>query len=181
MALVPLTLAGALGSSTGYAHAVYMLTVNEPSITIAFFALLAGAGYLVSQHVGQAYEQLAITFARVSLILVNFGFWIGSLWGDYPGQTWAQGEEYRLWSNQEAWRAAHLHIPEIAFKWLGSPPCSKVRRLNCSTSRASRHAGRRAGDRPEVFPSRCRAAIPMGGCRPDGGGGEGDGHGHKGP
>ena len=65
-------------------HAVYMLTVNEPSITIAFFALLAGAAYVVSQHVGQAYQQLAITFARVSLILVNFGFWIGSLWGDYP-------------------------------------------------------------------------------------------------
>jgi hypothetical protein len=86
IALVPLTLAGALGSSTGYMHAVYMLTVNEPSITIAFFALLAGAAYLISQHVGQAYEQLAITFARVSLILVNFGFWIGSLWGDYPGR-----------------------------------------------------------------------------------------------
>jgi iron complex transport system permease protein len=43
MALVPLALAGALGSSTGYRHAVYMLTVNEPSITIAFFALFAGA------------------------------------------------------------------------------------------------------------------------------------------
>ena len=87
MALVPLALAGALGSSTGYQHAVYMLTVNEPSITIVFFALLAGAAYLISQHVGQAYQQLAITFARVSLILVNFGFWIGSLWGDYPGET----------------------------------------------------------------------------------------------
>jgi hypothetical protein len=47
IALVPLALAGALGSSTGYQHAVYMLTVNEPSITIAFFALLAGAAYLV--------------------------------------------------------------------------------------------------------------------------------------
>src|SRR5215468_2639331 len=115
MALVPLTLAGALGSSTGYMHAVYMLTVNEPSITIAFFALLAGAAYLISQRVGQAYQQLAIIFARVSLILVNFGFWIGSLWGDYPGQTWAQGEGYRLWSDREAWRAAHLHVPEIAF------------------------------------------------------------------
>ena len=64
-----------------------MLTVTEPSITIAFFALLAGAAYLISQHVGQAYQQLAIAFARVSLILVNFGFWIGSLWGDYPGET----------------------------------------------------------------------------------------------
>jgi len=97
VALVPLTLAGALGSSTGYMHAVYMLTVNEPSITIAFFGLLAGAGYLVSHHVGRAYQQLAIIFARVSLILVNFGFWIGSPWGDYPGETFAQGEEYGLW------------------------------------------------------------------------------------
>jgi iron complex transport system permease protein len=115
MALVPLALAGALGSSTGYMHAVYMLTVNEPSITIAFFALLAGAAYVVSRHVGQAYQQLAIIFARVSLILINFGFWIGSLWGDYPGETWVQGEDYRLWSNREAWRVAHLHVPETAF------------------------------------------------------------------
>ena len=115
MALVPLALAGALGSSTGYMHAVYMLSVNEPSITIAFFALLAGAAYLTSQHVGQAYQQLAITFARVSLILVNFGFWIGSLWGDYPGETWARGEDYQSWADRDAWRAAHLHIPEIAF------------------------------------------------------------------
>jgi hypothetical protein len=115
VALVPLALAGALGSSTGYMHAVYMLTVTEPTITIAFFALLAGAAYIVSQHVGQAYQQLAITFARVSLILVNFGFWIGSLWGDYPGETWMQGEDYRLWSNREAWRVAHLHIPETVF------------------------------------------------------------------
>jgi iron complex transport system permease protein len=111
MALVPLALAGALGSSTGYMHAVY----TEPSITIVFFALLAGAAYLISQHVGQAYQQLAIIFARVSLILINFGFWIGSLWGDYPGETWAQGEDYRLWPNREAWRVAQLHVPETAF------------------------------------------------------------------
>jgi iron complex transport system permease protein len=115
MALVPLALAGALGSSTGYRHAVYMLTVTEPTITIAFFALLAGAAYLVSQQVGPAYQQLGIVFARVSLILVNFGFWIGSLWGDYPGETWAQGGGYRFWSDHEARRVAHLHVPEIAF------------------------------------------------------------------
>jgi iron complex transport system permease protein len=115
MALVPLALAGALGSSTGYQHAVYMLTVTEPSITIAFFALLAGAAYLVSQYVGQVYQGLAIIFARVSLILVNFGFWIGSLWGDYPGETWAHGERYQFWSDREAWRVANLHVPETAF------------------------------------------------------------------
>ena len=60
---MPLALAGALGSSTGYVHAVYMLTVNEPSITIVFFALLAGTAHLISQQVGQTYQQLAITFA----------------------------------------------------------------------------------------------------------------------
>jgi hypothetical protein len=41
MALVPLTLVGALGSSTGYAHAVYVLTVSEPSITIVLFAIFS--------------------------------------------------------------------------------------------------------------------------------------------
>jgi hypothetical protein len=39
---------------------------------------------------------LAIVFARVSLILVNFGFWVGSRWGDYPGETWAQGRRCSL-------------------------------------------------------------------------------------
>ena len=82
-------------------------------LTIA--PLLAGAAYLVSEQVGRAYKQLAIIFARVSLILVNFGFWIGSLWGDYPVETWAHGQGYRFWSDRETWRVAHLHIPETAF------------------------------------------------------------------
>jgi hypothetical protein len=115
MALVPLTLAGALGSSTGYMHAVYMLTVTEPSITIVFFALLAGAAYVVSQQVGQAYQQLAVIFARVSVILVNFGFWIGSLWGDYPAQSWLHGEAYYGSAGDHAWREAALHVPDTFF------------------------------------------------------------------
>jgi iron complex transport system permease protein len=80
-----------------------------------FFALLAGAAYIVSQQVRQGYQPLAIIFARVSRILVNFGFWVGSLWRDYPRETWAQGEDYRLWSNRDAWRVAHLHVSETAF------------------------------------------------------------------
>jgi hypothetical protein len=59
IALVPLALAGALGSSTGYQHAVYMLTVNEPSITIAFFALLAGSAYLVCVHKRPIFSSVA--------------------------------------------------------------------------------------------------------------------------
>src|SRR6516225_7246571 len=52
MALVPLAAAGALGGSTGYFHATYMLIVREPAITIVFFALLASVAYLVGNRVG---------------------------------------------------------------------------------------------------------------------------------
>ena len=32
-----------------------------------------------------------------------------------PARLGAQGEGYRLWSDREAWRFAHLHVPETAF------------------------------------------------------------------
>jgi iron complex transport system permease protein len=36
----------------------------------------------VSLRVRADYERIAIAAARMSVVLVNFGFWIGSLWGD---------------------------------------------------------------------------------------------------
>jgi iron complex transport system permease protein len=120
MALVPLALAGALGSSTGYLHATYMLIVSEPTITITFFAMLALAAYLVSKRVAPAFEGLAIVFARVSLVLVNFGFWVGSLWGDRPGESWAFGDR-EPWAARQAWEKAALHVPDWVFTvaWIG--------------------------------------------------------------
>ena len=82
MALAVLALSGCLGASTGYWHATYSLRITEPTLTIVLFSALALAAYWVSQRVGGVYEALALTAARVSLFLVNFGFWIGSLWGD---------------------------------------------------------------------------------------------------
>ncbi len=115
-ALAPLALAGALGSSTGYSHAVYMLIVTESTITIIVFAGLALAAYAVSRRVDSAYEGLPIVFARVSLILVNFGFWVGSLWGDYPGESWRRGEGYYGGAESwESWRSAAIHIPAEIF------------------------------------------------------------------
>jgi len=81
IALVPLALAGALGSSTGYMHAVYMLTVNEPSITICSL----GSSPVPPPGLAARRPSLSAVgnhFSRVSLVLVNSGFWIGSLWGD---------------------------------------------------------------------------------------------------
>ena len=117
MALVPLALAAALGSSTGYFHACYMLIVTEPTVTILVFGLLAWIAYKVAQRVSAAFEGLALVFARVSLIIVNFGFWVGSLWGDYPGISWRHSEIYSLasWQEQQAWRAAATHVPDYVF------------------------------------------------------------------
>jgi len=118
MAIVPLALAAALGSSTGYFHASYMLVVTEPTITILLFAVLAWASYEIGQRVPAAYETPALVLARMSLVLVNFGFWVGSLWGDYPGESWRHAEIYGSGissQDREAWRAAALHLPDYIF------------------------------------------------------------------
>lgn len=102
-ALTVFVLAGLLGSSTEYDSATYFLIVQEPTITIVTFSLLALGAYLVSLRVGPSYEPLAISFSRLSLVMVNFGFWIGSLWGDDPGHSWRS--DY----------TPHPYIPELVF------------------------------------------------------------------
>lgn len=82
IAIAVLALAACLGARTGYMHAVYSLGIREPTLTIVVFSLLALATYLASKRLPWSYAKLAITAARTSLLLVNFGFWIGSLWGD---------------------------------------------------------------------------------------------------
>jgi hypothetical protein len=36
----------------------------------------------VSKQVAADYERIALSASRTAILLVNFGFWIGSLWGD---------------------------------------------------------------------------------------------------
>jgi hypothetical protein len=82
VALAVLALSSAIGARTGYMHATYFLGIEEPAITIALFAILAIGAYLLSKRLTADYERLALIAARTAVFLVNFGFWIGSLWGD---------------------------------------------------------------------------------------------------
>ena len=66
-----------------------MLMMTEPTILSCFSLCWPLRLILVSNCVGPAYEGLGIIAARMSLVLVNFGFWIGSLRGDHPGESWA--------------------------------------------------------------------------------------------
>jgi iron complex transport system permease protein len=83
MAAAVLALAGCLGANAGYASAAYMLTIFEPLVTIVLFSFLALLTYYLSKSLAADYERLALIAARTSIFMVNFGFWIGSLLGDY--------------------------------------------------------------------------------------------------
>ena len=82
MVAAVLALASCIGASTGYWHATYELSITEPTFTIVLFSLLALGAYHLSKRLTSDYERLALMAARTSVFLVNFGFWIGSLWGD---------------------------------------------------------------------------------------------------
>jgi len=114
VALAVLGIAGFLGSGTGYGHAMYIVWVQEPLLTIIVFSAMALIAFLLALRVPRDYQALGTTFARISVVLVNFGFWIGSLWGDYPLRTWlapATGD----WNARQSWLDHWLHIPAEAF------------------------------------------------------------------
>jgi iron complex transport system permease protein len=82
MAAAVLALGACLGARAGYWHATYALAIYEPAVTIVLFSALALAAYVLSKRLVADYERLALIAARTSVFMVNFGFWIGSLWGD---------------------------------------------------------------------------------------------------
>jgi hypothetical protein len=106
-ALAPLALAGALGSSGGSIFNSYTAPADEPTITIVLFSALAVGAYLVARRAPPAYEGLALTFARVSLLLVNVAFWVGSIWGDRPGLIWLR--------NDPVAAATAFRVPDVVF------------------------------------------------------------------
>jgi hypothetical protein len=77
-----LALGSALGARSGYFHATYMLRIDEPTLTIGVFSAVALALYYLSRIERAQVAHVAIIGARTAVVLVNFGFWIGSLWGD---------------------------------------------------------------------------------------------------
>jgi len=80
--LATLMLSASIGARTGYFHASYFLVIQEPAITVVLFSVLAIGLYQLSKKLSAEYERIAIASARASVFLVNFGFWVGSLWGE---------------------------------------------------------------------------------------------------
>ena len=116
MVLSVLALGAVFRTGTAYWHACYGLFVEEPLITIGVFGALAAGLYTLRGRIGEAWKNLTGIAARTAFFLVNFAFWVGSLWGDDLGERYRYAEG-RSW---EEWRAATTHIPEAAFSvgWL---------------------------------------------------------------
>lgn len=83
--LAVLALSSCLGARSGYFHATYFLGIEEPALTVTLFTLFSLAAYRLSRQLPLAYRDLALAASRTGVFLVNFGFWIGSLWGDSDG------------------------------------------------------------------------------------------------
>lgn len=116
-ALSPLALGAILGSGTAYWHASYGLFVREPTLTILVFTVIAAGLFWARGKVESQWRLITTVAARVSFFMLNFAFWVGSLWGDYVGELWTEDMN---WEATEAWRETAIEIPEAAFSlgWL---------------------------------------------------------------
>lgn len=83
--IATLALSATVGAMAMYGSASYFLVIRQPLITVILFSALGWGAYFFSLKLSVDYSHLAIAVSRTSLFLVNFGFWVGSLWGDSPG------------------------------------------------------------------------------------------------
>jgi len=81
-ALATLMLSASIGARTGYFYASYFLVIQEPVITVILFSILSIGLFQLSKTLSAGYERIAIASSRTGVFLVNFGLWVGSLWGD---------------------------------------------------------------------------------------------------
>lgn len=111
VALGTLALSPTVGAATAYGHATYTLIIERPALTVLLFSLLSWGAYRFSLKLDLELQRLAIISARTSIFLVNFGFWVGSLWGDSLGRSatrWDLGNSQALpdWSFALGWALA---------------------------------------------------------------------------
>ena len=139
-AISVLNLSTLLGSGAGYNFASYFIWVEYPLLTIVAFSILAICFYLLSKKVKADNERLLITGSRVSVLLVNLGFWIGSLGGDIWLESpylfsiaWALaifGIGFWAWKENRVWLInvlgvfGSIHFYTQWFEVLGAQPLS---------------------------------------------------------
>jgi iron complex transport system permease protein len=110
VSVATLCLSAAVGATTSYGHASYTLVIEQPGLTVLLFTLVSWGLYRISLQLEPELQRLAVIASRTSLFLVNFGFWVGSLWGDSLGgrRRWevGSGDTIPDWAFALAWAVA---------------------------------------------------------------------------
>lgn len=92
-----------------YARLKSLAAADTGSLALNIFL---GFGVIATAVGALAFVHSAHTSSRTSLFLVNFGFWVGSLWGDSPGsssgESFGHGESIPAGMFAIAWAAALL-------------------------------------------------------------------------
>jgi iron complex transport system permease protein len=107
-----LALGATMGSGTGYWHASYAIFVEEPTLTILLFGAVAAGIFAIRRTATDAYRAIATIAARTAFFMINFAFWVGSLWGDRIAEHWLAPHD---WSERSTWRETAIDIPELVF------------------------------------------------------------------
>jgi iron complex transport system permease protein len=120
VALAVFALAGLLGSSTGYWRGSYGLWIREATVTVIVFSLIVALAFAFGPRLKPAYARLARIAGLLAFVWVNFGFWVGSIFGDRPGFTWLHadliyGSNPNRWSLLRELRQGAFLIPDIFF------------------------------------------------------------------
>ena len=137
-ALSVLSLSTLLSLGVGYEFASYFIWIEYPLLTIITFSILSICFYSLSKKVSGDDEKLLLTGSRVSVLLVNLGFWIGSLFGDiwlepayFFSIMWALailGVGYWAWKANRVWLInvlgvfGSIHFYTQWFETLGAQP-----------------------------------------------------------
>ena len=111
VAMAVMGLSASLGAASNDHHASYELVIRQPALTVVCFTLLALVTYRLALRLPPDTQRLAVIASRTSLILVNFGFWVGSLWGDTlwlrpPSWSLGSGEIIPDWVFALLWAVA---------------------------------------------------------------------------
>jgi hypothetical protein len=114
-----LALSASLGARTGYTHASYYLSIDSPTDTILVFTLLGLGTFQLSKYLPPDLARLALMASRTCVLLVNFGFWIGSLWG---AKLFSSAIQVPRWGFVVAWAvviiAAGVWAASVNRRWL---------------------------------------------------------------
>ena len=122
LAIVPF--AQALSTGTAYWHATYAFFSPEPTLSILQMTALIAAGLWAAQALPGRWGRHGGVLAIMAAVVANLCALVGSLWGDWVGQTmwgpgaswWRQRDVYpdteAFQAAVDAYRATALHIPE---------------------------------------------------------------------